>query len=176
MNVLFNSILILTSMMCANGFIPVVTLHQGHKHYKPDKDKPKDILKDKEFLRDYDHIKEDLQELYNKDFSDKLDPIDLEAYYFQVHDLDDDQRLDGLELLAAMNHIMDRQHESLSEKDMYLADNPQIRQGLQVWWNEKFEEDSKFIDEIMKEEDLDGDGYLDYLEYATARHREKMEV
>ncbi|GFY74097.1 multiple coagulation factor deficiency protein 2-like protein [Trichonephila inaurata madagascariensis] len=57
--------------------------HKGHTHHKPQKDGPKNVLKDKKYLQDYDHIKEDLQDRYNKDFSDKLDEVELEIFYFQ---------------------------------------------------------------------------------------------
>lgn len=61
-------------------------------------------------------------------------------YCNRLHDLDNDQQLDGLELLAAMNHIAVRQSD-ISNED--LAKYPEGRQQLQNWWNEKFEEDAR---------------------------------
>ncbi|KFM57023.1 Multiple coagulation factor deficiency protein 2-like protein, partial [Stegodyphus mimosarum] len=142
--------------------------HSGHSHHLPKKDGSKNVLKDKEFVRDYEHIKEDVQELYNKDFADKLQDIEMEIFYFQLHDMNDDKRLDGLELLAAMNHVRERENE-ITHRD--LQDSPEARVALQAWWNEKFEEDAQFIDEILREEDLDQDGYLNYFEYVLGRER-----
>ncbi|GFT24154.1 multiple coagulation factor deficiency protein 2-like protein [Trichonephila clavipes] len=117
----------------------------------------------------YEHL-EDLQDRYNKDFSDKLDEVELEIFYFQLHDLNDDKQLDGLELLAAMNHVMDREYEFPKED---IENNPLVRSSLQQWWNEKFEDDANYIDEVLKEEDLDQDGFLSYFEFALGRQKEK---
>ncbi|GIX90243.1 multiple coagulation factor deficiency protein 2-like protein [Caerostris darwini] len=144
--------------------------HKGHTHHIPDKDGPKNVLKDKKYVQDYDHIKEDLQDMYNKDFSGELNEVELEIYYFQLHDLNNDKLLDGLELLAAMNHVMSRENEMTQQE---IEDNPQIRASLQAWWNEKFEDDSKFIDEILNEEDLDKDGYLSILNSPWVEQRRR---
>ncbi|KAG8183016.1 hypothetical protein JTE90_017103 [Oedothorax gibbosus] len=142
--------------------------HEGHTHYQPKEDGSKNLLKDKAYVRDYEHVKEDLQDLYNKDFAAELSEMELESYYFQLHDLNHDQKLDGLELLAAMNHVLNREDE-ISQKD--LLENPQVKESLQNWWNTKFKEDSEYIDEMLKEEDLDQDGYLSYAEFISARQK-----
>ncbi|XP_071041278.1 multiple coagulation factor deficiency protein 2 homolog [Parasteatoda tepidariorum] len=178
MLLLWNSIFLLTFL----STLSIATesnqgRHGGHTHHIPDKDGPKNVLRDNKYLRDYEHIKEDLQEFYNKDFAGELDELEMEIYYFQLHDLNGDKKLDGLELLAAMNHIMDRTqaaHESFSKED--LEKHPNVRQSLQTWWNDKFEEDSKYIDEILKEEDQDQDGFLTYLEFAIGRQKERQKI
>ncbi|GFU15669.1 multiple coagulation factor deficiency protein 2-like protein [Nephila pilipes] len=147
--------------------------HKGHTHHLPQKDGPKNVLKDKKYIQDYDHILEDLKDRYNQDFSDKLDEVELEIFYFQLHDLDNDKQLDGLELLAAMNHVMNRENEFPKED---IEKNPLVRSSLQQWWNDKFEEDAIYIDEILREEDLDKDGYLSYFEFALGRQKEKGDL
>ncbi|XP_055945877.1 multiple coagulation factor deficiency protein 2 homolog isoform X2 [Argiope bruennichi] len=147
--------------------------HKGHSHHLPQKDGPKNVLKDKKYLRDYDHLKEDLEDMYMKDFSGDLSEAELENYYFQLHDLNGDKQLDGLELLAAMNHVMDRENE-FTQKD--IEENPHIRQSIQAWWNDKFQEDALYIDEILQEEDIDNDGYLSYIEFALGRAKERGEI
>ncbi|XP_054707097.1 multiple coagulation factor deficiency protein 2 homolog [Uloborus diversus] len=148
--------------------------HTGHEHYRPKMDVVKNVLKDREFIRDYEHIREDVQDMYNKDFAEKLNDIDMEIFYFQLHDLDKDKRLDGLELLGAMNHVMNREQELIDRAD--LMKSSETRMALQSWWNEKFEEDAKFIDQVLKEEDLDQDGFLSYMEFAIGRQREMGQI
>lgn len=62
------------------------------------------------------------------------------SFYSRLHDLNNDKQLDGLELLAAMNHVMNRENEIPTEE---LEKAPEVRQSLQNWWNEKFEEDAR---------------------------------
>lgn len=57
-----------------------------------------------------------------------------------MHDLDGDKQLDGLELLAAMNHVMGHENDIPAGE---LEKSPDLRQSLQNWWNEKFEEDAR---------------------------------
>lgn len=54
--------------------------------------------------------------------------------------MNDDKQLDGLELLAAMNHVNNRENDIPTEE---LAKSPDLRKSLQDWWNEKFEEDAR---------------------------------
>lgn len=140
----------------------------------PKRDGSPNVLKDKDFIRDYEHIKEDAQDLLNEDFSEKMSDTDMEAYYFQLHDLDQNGKLDGLEILGAFHHIYNPQDEEIPED--YFKDGKSYTQGVQDFWNEKFEGYAEMIDDVFKEEDLDEDGYLSYLEFALGREKEQMKA
>ena len=70
-------------------------------------------------------------------------------HYFKVHDLDFNHKLDGLELAKAMLH-----HEDSSDGTMSDAAIANI------------------VDAILKEDDNDGDGYIDYKEFLVSQGRE----
>ena len=66
-----------------------------------------------------------------------------------MHDLDFNHKLDGLELAKAMLH-----HEDSSDGTMSDASIANI------------------VDAILKEDDNDGDGYIDYKEFLVSQGRE----
>ncbi|XP_022250616.1 uncharacterized protein LOC111087625 [Limulus polyphemus] len=88
--------------------------------------------------------------------------------------------LDGLEILAALNHVNDDpiENKKTSEEDNVDSANPDVTVVNLNWqrlWNAKFERDSKYIDKILNEDDIDKDGFLTYLEFAIGRRREQRE-
>ncbi|ELU10996.1 hypothetical protein CAPTEDRAFT_203095 [Capitella teleta] len=108
-----------------------------------------------------DHLKEHLQDT-NIDL-DSLSPQELQFYYFQTHDTNDDNLLDGLELLHALEHSrMDRLNKHSTKIDVT------TERGLQSWIKMT---DSIIanVDRTMETDDLDGNGYLDYSEFASSR-------
>ena len=80
---------------------------------------------------------------------DALSDDELAFYYFQTHDFDKNGKLDGLEILTAMNHIFDEPelHGSTSttpkpdpENDGPVEEFYRLR--AQRKWNDKYMEDS----------------------------------
>lgn len=54
------------------------------------------------------HIAEDMKENYRLDMDQtKMTEEDMQFYYFHTHDSDKNGKLDGLEILYAMNHVHD---------------------------------------------------------------------
>ena len=87
----------------------------------------------------------------------KLDSDEaLEFHYFKLHDYDNNNKLDGLELGAAMTHF----HEEHSE-DVNKA------QGISL----SDDEIASLIEQILAEDDLNDDGYVDYYEFIHAQKR-----
>ncbi|XP_076344158.1 multiple coagulation factor deficiency protein 2 homolog isoform X3 [Tachypleus tridentatus] len=117
------------------------------------------------------HIREDIFDMYGIDMDDPMTDKELEIYYFQLHDMDNNNKLDGLEILAAINHMID------DEIDDYLTEIPisndiPASRSEQEKWNIKFDKDSVFIDKILQEDDLNKDGFLTYSEFASGRLRD----
>ncbi|XP_076344157.1 uncharacterized protein LOC143244046 isoform X2 [Tachypleus tridentatus] len=116
--------------------------HENHSHYKVRKDSPSNVFHHDQLLHDQ-----------------------------QLHDMDNNNKLDGLEILAAINHMID------DEIDDYLTEIPisndiPASRSEQEKWNIKFDKDSVFIDKILQEDDLNKDGFLTYSEFASGRLRD----
>lgn len=102
-----------------------------------------------EFL--HSHIKEHLKdEIDVKD--ENLNDEDLQFHYFKLHDSDNNNKLDGIELINALTHYHDDENN---------------KNGEQKTYND--EEIAAMIDQILEEDDKNKDGYIDYAEFAASQ-------
>ncbi|XP_030763610.1 multiple coagulation factor deficiency protein 2 homolog [Sitophilus oryzae] len=132
-----------------------------HTHYRPTKDSDK-ITEDESLLHDKEHIQEHLEEVAPQVDLSKMTEEELELYYFLLHDSDKDSRLDGLELLNAILHTTHQGDEDYSENSLDNSSNTKTND---------FEEFVELVDQVLREEDKNQDGYLDYTEYVDSRKR-----
>ncbi|XP_033122247.1 multiple coagulation factor deficiency protein 2 homolog [Anneissia japonica] len=114
---------------------------------------------DGNIVRNQDHIKEHLQEEVNINTTANMTKEELEFHYFEQHDLDNDTKLDGLEILAAISHMMP-----------FEPKYPETKTAQQIR-DEKIDFYAEQTEYILKENDYNNDGYLSYSEYALARRR-----
>ncbi|XP_065072269.1 multiple coagulation factor deficiency protein 2 homolog [Rhopilema esculentum] len=102
-------------------------------------------------IKDSQHIKEHLKAEYgfnDKQADDYLKQYDAQTQFFVMHDYDNNTKLDGLELLKSMTHHHDGDdhgdgHDASDQTDTLV----------------------EFVDMVMKDQDLNDDGYIDYPEY-----------
>ena len=93
-----------------------------------------------------------------------MTPEEQNFYYFKLHDTNNDNRLDGLEVIAAFDHV----HEEEYAHD----ETPNGQNNTHV--DRLADEDlTNLVDDILKDEDLDRDGYISYEEFKHALEREK---
>ena len=107
-----------------------------------------------------DHVLEHLDGVINKP-KEQMTVEEQNFYYFKLHDYDNNNMLDGLELVSAFAHSeehSDSSHGNHSETSTPAV--PHIRISD--------EELAKLIDEIMREEDKNADGYITYQEFLIA--------
>ena len=103
------------------------------------------------------HIRHDLEGQVNKP-KDEMTLEEQNFYYFKLHDTNNDNRLDGLEVMAAFDHAHSEDAnnnttaEQASQQPRRISD--EVLMGL--------------VDDILKEEDLDRDGYISYEEFKHA--------
>ncbi|XKL62274.1 hypothetical protein PGB90_002107 [Kerria lacca] len=130
----------------------------GRRHYHPQPKSHKNILSDEEILHDKRHISEDLG-----DWSDQyaqLTDEEIEFRYFKVHDLDNNTKLDGVEIYQAIKHSMDMSSNSYEDRE----------------WEEKESTIIDLIDQVLMEDDTNNDGYLSYAEYIIGRQKQKTKM
>ncbi|XP_070576806.1 multiple coagulation factor deficiency protein 2 homolog [Ptychodera flava] len=114
---------------------------------------------DPNVVRDKEHVKEHLKDVAGEIDENEMTDEELEFHYFKMHDFDNNTKLDGLEMLAALTHMMEH---DLSMDDK-LSEEIQSRIGYY----------SEIIDKVLEEDDFNNDGYLTYLEYVVARRRDE---
>ena len=99
------------------------------------------------------HIKEHLKEVTDVK-EDAMSDEDLQFHYFKLHDYDNNNKLDGIELGNAMTHFHDEEGTNQETTSSYSD-----------------EQLANMIDQILEEDDLNKDGYIDYTEFVGAQKR-----
>lgn len=102
----------------------------------------------KEIIHDIEHLKEDLKTITDLQLEGKLTEDETVFYFFRMHDFDDNNKLDGWELLAAMKHMGDHGHTK---------DNAEA----------SISETVAAVDALMLF-DKNGDGFLEYAELRSS--------
>ncbi|XP_025915278.1 multiple coagulation factor deficiency protein 2 isoform X3 [Apteryx rowi] len=79
----------------------------------------------------------------------EMSPQELQLHYFKMHDYDGNNLLDGLELAAAISHV-------------HKEEGGEHTQAM------KEEELISLIDDVLRDDDKNNDGYIDYAEFAKS--------
>ncbi|CAI5653351.1 multiple coagulation factor deficiency protein 2 [Oreochromis niloticus] len=103
---------------------------------------------DRNMVQDKDHIMEHLEGVIDKPEKD-MTPQELQLHYFKMHDYDGNNLLDGLELATAISHVH-REERGENSQPM------------------KEEELIALIDDVLRDDDKNNDGYIDYAEFAKS--------
>ena len=130
----------------------------------------------------YRHIREHMKEHMPEADELKLDDAEaMEFHYFKLHDYDNNNKLDGLELAAAMTHY----HEDGEGSEETLRVRVSVcvcvcvcdcvyivcvcAQNIDI----SDDELSNLVDSILDDDDLNNDGYIDYYEFVQAQRRNR---
>ncbi|XP_077193180.1 multiple coagulation factor deficiency protein 2 [Paroedura picta] len=103
---------------------------------------------DRNMVQDKDHILEDLDGVIDKPESE-MSPQELQLHYFKMHDYDGNNLLDGLELATAISHV---HREDVNEHAPAMKEEDLIN----------------LIDDVLRDDDKNNDGYIDYAEFAKS--------
>ncbi|XP_068041622.1 multiple coagulation factor deficiency protein 2 isoform X1 [Anomalospiza imberbis] len=106
------------------------------------------IRLDKNLVQDKEHILEHLEGVIEKPESE-MSPQELQLHYFKMHDYDGNNLLDGLELATAISHV----HKEEG------GEHTQVM---------KEEELISLIDDVLRDDDKNNDGFIDYAEFAKS--------
>ncbi|XP_034754300.1 multiple coagulation factor deficiency protein 2 [Etheostoma cragini] len=103
---------------------------------------------DRNMVQDKDHIMEHLEGMIDKP-EKEMTPQELQLHYFKMHDYDGNNLLDGLELATAITHV---HREERGENSQPLKEDDLI----------------SLIDDVLRDDDKNNDGYIDYAEFAKS--------
>ncbi|XP_037637879.1 multiple coagulation factor deficiency protein 2 isoform X1 [Sebastes umbrosus] len=103
---------------------------------------------DKNMIQDKDHIMEHLEGVIDQP-EKEMSPQELQLHYFKMHDYDGNNLLDGLELATAITHV---HREERGENS-----TPMKEEDLII-----------LIDDVLRDDDKNNDGYIDYAEFAKS--------
>uniref|UniRef100_A0A8C0S3J7 Multiple coagulation factor deficiency 2, ER cargo receptor complex subunit n=2 Tax=Canis lupus familiaris TaxID=9615 RepID=A0A8C0S3J7_CANLF len=93
------------------------------------------------------HIMEHLEGVINKPEAE-MSPQELQLHYFKMHDYDGNNLLDGLELSTAITHV----HKEEGKQAPPVSEAELIN----------------LIDGVLRDDDKNNDGYIDYAEFAKS--------
>lgn len=103
---------------------------------------------DKHMVHDQEHIMEHLEGVIHKPEAE-MSPQELQLHYFKMHDYDGNDLLDGLELSTAITHV---------HKEEGNAQAPPMKEDELI----------NLIDGVLRDDDKNNDGYIDYAEFAKS--------
>ncbi|XP_036118251.1 multiple coagulation factor deficiency protein 2 [Molossus molossus] len=109
---------------------------------------PSSVGLDKHTVHDQEHIMEHLEGVINKPEAE-MSPQELQLHYFKMHDYDGNNLLDGLELSTAITHV---HKEGGNEQAPPMSEEELIN----------------LIDGVLRDDDKNNDGYIDYAEFAKS--------
>ncbi|XP_061194681.1 multiple coagulation factor deficiency protein 2 homolog [Saccostrea echinata] len=123
---------------------------------------------DPKISQDEAHLKEHLKDQI--DTNKRMTPEEMEFHYFRLHDTNNDTKLDGLEIMAALHHMGDmfklQPQEKIGKTPEQIAALEEERQkGALKYFTD-------IIDRVLVTDDVNRDGYISYPEYMNARKRD----
>ncbi|XP_059422690.1 multiple coagulation factor deficiency protein 2 homolog [Carassius carassius] len=136
-------------LLCSSCVLCVCA--HGGQHGEPaasDQEPPPITRLDRNMVQDKEHIMEHLEGVIEKPESD-MTPQELQLHYFKMHDYDGNNLLDGLELASAITHV---HREERGDNSQPMKEDDLIN----------------LIDEVLRDDDKNNDGYIDYAEFARS--------
>ncbi|XP_064485034.1 multiple coagulation factor deficiency protein 2 homolog [Ornithodoros turicata] len=129
------------------------------------------FIHNKAHVQDRAHIQEHLSEVVgnNQDLS-KMSEEELQFHYFKLHDSDDNNKLDGLELIKSLIHWHVEESKHIQQQQGQQAGQqtpPHVQHGTTKLFTDQ--ELSALIDPILEMDDRNRDGFIDYPEFVAAQ-------
>lgn len=130
----------------------------GAPHHHDPNIQPQQLLNAANIAQEKDHIQEHLHVPID---TSKMTEQELQFHYFKMHDADNNNKLDGCELIKSLIHWHEQGH-----KDPATGQTVQPQEKL-------FKDDEliQLIDPILNMDDSNGDGYIDYPEFVRAQQK-----
>lgn len=129
-------------------------------HYQQAPAAGSNVLHDASRIHDKEHLKEHLHEALGGDQDvSKLSEEELQFHYFKMHDNDNNNMLDGSELIKSLIHWH-------VEESKQMGANAPAHGTTKVFTDLELEQ---MIDPILQMDDKNNDGFIDYSEFISAQ-------
>lgn len=94
----------------------------------------------------------------------KMSEQELQFHYFKMHDADNNNKLDGCELIKSLIHWHEQGHKQAPQ-----AGTPPV--GEKIFGDDEL---VNLIDPILNMDDHNRDGYIDYPEFVRAQQKSQQ--
>ncbi|XP_041350620.1 multiple coagulation factor deficiency protein 2 homolog isoform X4 [Gigantopelta aegis] len=128
----------------------------GHGHGAPG-----EPVNFKSEVHNREHIQEHLENVIDKP-KEQMTDEELEFHYFKMHDYDNNNKLDGVEIGKALTHY----HGEGSE-------TPPKPEDVKIFTDDEI---ANIVDVVLKENDQSQDGYITYHEFKQAQNKERSQA
>ncbi|CAG9827183.1 unnamed protein product [Diabrotica balteata] len=144
-----------------------VPVHQQQHHdHHHNHDQPQQILNAANVAQEAEHIAEHMDVPID---TSKMSEQELQFHYFKMHDADNNNKLDGCELIKSLIHWHDCSiMPKIKANGKYVKSydvSPKWKDGDDSAKSLSDEAISKYVDEFLTRIDPDNDGYISYVEY-----------
>ncbi|XP_015785925.1 multiple coagulation factor deficiency protein 2 [Tetranychus urticae] len=129
------------------------------QHYGQPAQPGQNLLHDKARIQDREHIKEHLGGIIGDPDLGKMSEEELQFHYFKMHDSDNNNKLDGSELIKSLIHWHVEEHK-------HLGQNAPPGGTTKIFTDAEL---SNMIDPILQIDDRNMDGFIDYPEFVAAQ-------
>ncbi|XP_052748102.1 multiple coagulation factor deficiency protein 2 homolog isoform X2 [Galleria mellonella] len=134
--------------------VPVQQQQQhGHAHHGDPQ-----LLNTANIAQERDHIQEHMEVPID---TSKMSEQELQFHYFKMHDADNNNKLDGCELIKSLIHWHEQGHKQTPQPG-----NPPV--GEKIFADDEL---INLIDPILNMDDHNKDGYIDYPEFIRAQQK-----
>jgi len=129
-----------------------------------------------EMVLDNEHIIDDFGEILNEDEIKKMDIDEQLFLWFKAHDWDENDYMDGLELLKALSHDHNYHHEAEEEEgdEHEIIDGVDQDQHTPAANRQRLRRTEKIVDKILEDNDADYDGVISFPEFLIAFKSDNM--
>lgn len=129
-----------------------------------------------EMILDKEHISDDFGELYQEEDIKKMDLEEQLFLWFKAHDWDEDDLMDGLELLKALSHEHNYHHpEEHEDHNEEVIDGVDQDQHTPAADRQRLRRTVSIVDKILEDNDVDIDGYISFTEFYNSFKAGNME-
>lgn len=140
---------------------------QGHGHGHPPGG---NRMRFQSEIHNADHILEHLQNVIKTKPKDQMSEEELEFHYFKMHDYDNNNKLDGVEIGKALTHFHDEVDEAASDHGPD-SDQQGTKPPAKVFSDEEI---SNIVDVVIRDNDEDNDGYVEYFEFKRKQEQQRQ--
>jgi len=133
--------------------------HGQVPHHQQPPAQGQNLLHDKSRIQDKHHLKEHLGGVVSEPDLSKMTEEELQFHYFKMHDNDNNNKLDGSELIKSLIHWH-------VEESKHMGANAPPQGTTKIFQDQEL---ATMIDPILEMDDRNRDGFIDYPEFVAAQ-------